>query len=142
MVNETLHKATSLSRISISLGCVQQVCKVPEYHASVAGMRNRSPAASPGGGGGAQGSKKRPNKRPAGGASGGTPSGSSGSGGGGSNNTSGSPPKGARKDKWPDVAGEKGPNGLERKAGGNPAGEPYSRHASGSCPFKTCSYKH
>jgi len=142
VVNETLHKATSLSRISISLGCVQQVCKVPEYHASVAGMRNRSPAPSPGGGGGAQGSKKRPNKRPAGGASGGTPSGSSGSGGGGSNNTSGSPPKGARKDKWPDVAGEKGPNGLERKAGGNPAGEPCSRHASGSCPFKTCSYKH
>eukprot|EP00966_Prymnesium_polylepis_P146932 3393440-Prymnesium_polylepis.1 len=107
-------------------------------------MRNRAPAASPGGGGGAQGSKsnKGPNKRPAGGASGGAPSGSSGSGGGGSSAAPGSPPKGARKDKWPDVAGALGPNKLERKVGGNPAGEPCSRFAQGSCPFKTCSYKH
>ena len=144
VVHETLQKATSLSRISISLGCVQQVCKVPEYYASVAGMRNRAPAASSSGGGGAQGSKsnKSPNKRPAGGASGSAYGGSSG--GGGSSASPGSPPKGARTEKWPDVAGALGPNKLERKRcmGGNPAGEPCSRFAKGSCPFKTCSYKH
>ena len=141
VVNETLHKATSLSRISISLGCVQQVCKVPEYYASVAGMRNRTPAS--GGGGGSQAAKpKSPKKRSSGGGNGGASSGPSSSGGGGSSNTPGSPPKGARTEKWPDVAGALGPNKLERKVGGNPAGEPCSRFANGSCPFKTCSYKH
>lgn len=139
VVNETLHKATSLSRISISLGCMQQVCKVPEYYASVVGMRKGAPAAASAGSGSNSQPKK---KRPAGGGPGGTPKGSSG-GGTVLSASPGSPPKGARKEKWPDVAGAKGPNGLERKVGGNPAGEPCSKHGTpGGCPFQTCSYKH
>ena len=46
VVNDTLHKATSMSRISISLGCVQQVCKIPEYFAMASGMSARSSSAA------------------------------------------------------------------------------------------------
>ena len=47
------------------------------------------------------------------------------------------------KGKWPDEEGVDGPNGLPRRAGGNPAGAPCTRHAQGGkCPFKFCSYSH
>jgi hypothetical protein len=141
VVNDTLHKATSMSRISISLGCVQQVCKIPEYFAMAGGMSARSPPAASNSSGGTKsaGKAKVGNKRNGAGSSSGATKGASSSGGGG---PSSGASKAARTDKWPDVAGEKGPNGLERMAGGNPAGAPCSRHAKGGCPFKTCSYAH
>jgi len=78
--------------------------------------------------------------RPAGGSGGGSGGGSSsGTPGGGSSNGA----KAAKTTKWPDVAGEKRPNRLVRMVGGNPAGEPCSRHSKpGGCPFTTCSYCH
>ena len=137
VVNDTLHKATSMSRISISLGCMQQVCKVPEYFAMASGMSARSASAASSGEPKAARQKAAPKRGGAG-----TANGASSSGGGGAGGPPGSPPKAARKEKWPDVAGEKGPNGLERKVGGNPAGDACARHAKGGCPFKTCSYAH
>ena len=35
-----------------------------------------------------------------------------------------------------------GPNGLERKEGGNDAGAPCIDLAKGKCPRKKCSFKH
>ena len=145
---KSLHKATSRGNVSISLAAQQQVCKIPEYVMAATARRSSS-----GGGGTAKSSgggkakvdapkpaAKSPGKRPAGGAGGGSGGGSSGgSSGGGSAGGA----KAAKVTKWADVAGEKGPNGLARMVGGNPAGEPCSRHAKpGGCPFTTCSFSH
>ena len=44
---------------------------------------------------------------------------------------------------YKDEEGTLGPNGLPRKAGGNPAGAKCVRMAnSGACPFATCSFSH
>ena len=75
------------------------------------------------------------------------PGGGGGQSGGGSGNAkgagAGSGGNKVAKKKWEDKAGEKGPNGLDRMAGGNPAGAKCTRHASeGGCPFATCSFSH
>ena len=146
---KSLYKATSRGNVSISLAAQQQVCKIPEYVMAATATRRSSSgggaAATPSGGGKAKvdapkAAAKSPGKRPAGGAGGGSGGGaSSGSSGGGSAGGA----KAAKVNKWPDVAGEKGPNGLARIVGGNPAGEPCSCHSKpGGCPFTTCSYCH
>ena len=44
--------------------------------------------------------------------------------------------------KYPDEVGAKGPNGLERMKGGNPAGDPCRDLAKGKCAYASCSFSH
>jgi hypothetical protein len=54
----------------------------------------------------------------------------------------GSREKAKRTSRHADKAGEVGPNGLPRMAGGNPQGQPCKGHARGNCRFETCSFSH
>ena len=122
---ETMHKATLRAKETASLAVARQISKVPEYVAQARGAK--------GGGGGAErektprGGARRKRKRaeveaeaaPAAP----TPPGS-GKGGG----------------RFPDEDGAKGPNGLPRMKGGNPAGSKCKLHPK--CTFKFCSFSH
>ena len=137
VMHATMHKATSRAKETASLAGSRQVSKVAEYvtqHQLALGKQSSSaPAPS-------SASNKRKRKPAA-------PGGGGGQSGGGSGNAkgagAGSGGNKVAKKKWEDKAGEKGPNGLDRMAGGNPAGAKCTRHASaGGCPFATCSFSH
>ena len=136
---ETLFKATQRGNEDFSLAASRQISKVPEYFAAQVGRsaglqansapkpKNQPAAASP----------KKQKTAPA------TPKGGGGGSSGGS--SSGSPGSNKRKEKatYVDAVGEKGPNGLPRMVGGNPAGGPCNHlKDKGACPFNTCSYCH
>lgn len=134
LMHESLHKATTRGGESVSYACTRQITKVVvEY---VAQQRTRPPPGQVT----RPGRSPRKMKRPLGGVEGlkepKKDRDSSKLQKAASPSPSGSPYK------YPDTEGALGPNGLERKVGGNDAGTVCVRHAKGTCNFKTCSFAH
>jgi len=135
LMHVSMHKSTTRSGESVSLAAARQMSKVAEYVAAQSAK-----------GGDEEGRSGKRKKSDKGGAT------ADGKRKGDALSTPEKKRKGAQADtprtlqsgskKYPDEVGAKGPNGLERMKGGNPAGDPCRDLAKGKCAYATCSFSH
>ena len=135
LMHVSMHKSTTRSGESVSLAAARQMSKVAEYVAAQSAK-----------GGDEEGRSAKRRKSDKGGAT------ADGKRKGDALSTPEKKRKGAQADtprtlqsgskKYPDEVGAKGPNGLERMKGGNPAGDPCRDLAKGKCAYASCSFSH
>ena len=130
LLHETMHRVTFDGRQSASTGFLQLNAKLPEMLMTQKALYPAAATAA----GPSRAAAERRAKAPAPRTSGDSKP---------ANASNKKKKKEQGKARFADAEGEKGPNGLSRKVGGNDAGAKCAHVAKGeTCPYKTCSYSH